>query len=109
MAAYKLMAYGVVRDGRTFIQNDLKNVLWLEYQNWLAAGNTPDPQDPPPPLAQEEIDVAAAKTDGAIVALKAMTPAQARAWVSANVNTLADAKSLLSTMAAILCVLARRL
>jgi hypothetical protein len=55
------------------------------------------------------IDAATAKADTAITALKAMTPSQARAWVAANVNTLVDAKSLLGTMAAVLCVLARRL
>lgn len=61
-----------------------------------------------PPLTQEEIDVSVARSDNAINTLKAMTPAQARAWVNTNVNSLADAKQLLGTMAAVLCVLARR-
>ena len=59
--------------------------------------------------AASSTDTAAAKADNAITALKAMTPAQARAWVNTNVNSLADAKQLLGTMAAVICVLARRL
>lgn len=61
------------------------------------------------PPTKDQIDATAAHADVAISAIKAMTPAQARAWVALNVNTLADAKSLLGTMAAMLCVLARRL
>ena len=61
------------------------------------------------PLTQDQQDINAARADNAIVALRNMTPAQAQTWVTTNVNTLADAKSLLSTMAAVLCVLARRL
>lgn len=56
-----------------------------------------------------DLDAANARSDSAISALKTMTPAQAKAWVAANVNSLADAKTLLGTMAAVLCVLARRL
>lgn len=109
MAKYKLMQFGVILDGKTFIQADVKNEYWLNYQDWLKAGNTPDPQDPPQPPSKDDIDAAIAKGDAAVIALQNMTPAQARAWVAANVNTLADIKSLQGTMAAILCVLSRRL
>lgn len=54
-------------------------------------------------------DTVAAKTDPAITTLKTMTPAQARIWVQTNVNSLPDAKALLGTMAAVLCVLARKI
>jgi hypothetical protein len=37
------------------------------------------------------------------------SPEQAKAWVQANINNLSDAKSLLATMAAALCVLIRKL
>lgn len=59
--------------------------------------------------SQDEMDVGVARIDAAIIALRSMTPAQARTWVGTNVNNLSDAKSLLATMAAVLCVLARRL
>lgn len=61
------------------------------------------------PKAQTQIDREAAIADNGISALKAMTPDQARMWVQSNVNSLAEAKSLLSTMAATICVLARRI
>lgn len=58
---------------------------------------------------KDEADASTANGMTAIQALRTMTPQQARDWVAANVNSLADAKSLLQTMAAILCILARRL
>lgn len=50
MTTYKLQAFGVQRlpDG-TFIPPSPGNRDWDAYQQWLAAGNTPTPADPPPP------------------------------------------------------------
>lgn len=54
-------------------------------------------------------DSFSARADNTINTLAAMTPAQAAAWVEANVNTFADQKAFDKTIAKILCVLARRL
>lgn len=58
--------------------------------------------------AKLEADEGAAKADAAIRALAAMAPAEAKAWVQANVGDLRQAKDLLGTMAAVLCVTALR-
>lgn len=108
MSLYKLTQSGVIR-GALNIPADRLNADWQQYQLWLAAGNAPDPADPLPLRSPDLVDADAAKAIAAVVALRNMTPSQATAWVVANVNTLADAKSLLGTMAAVLCVLARRL
>lgn len=54
-------------------------------------------------------DATTARADGKLQALADMSPAQARAWVAANVTTLADAKDVLATLAAAVSVLARKL
>jgi hypothetical protein len=51
MAEYKLMKNDVIirtKDG-AFIPNDDTNRDRAEYNDWLAAGNTPDPYVPPAP------------------------------------------------------------
>ena len=67
------------------------------------------PADPPPAVSQEELDVISVRGHAKLTALRALTPAQAGAWVQTNVVTLADAKDLLATMASAMAVLARRL
>ena len=46
---YKLMKFGVQRisDG-ALIPLDTDNMDWVRYQEWLAAGNTPQAADPEP-------------------------------------------------------------
>ena len=69
MADYQLTATDaqVIRtsDGAC-IPNDPANRDYVEYQAWLAAGNTPDPYYPPPP-AQPTVD-ANARLDAGIEA-----------------------------------------
>ena len=80
-----------------------------DYLAWLTAGNTPDPQDPPPPPTQDELDAIAAKTYAKLTALKGMTPAQVQTWVTANVTNLAQAQDAIMTLAIAVSILARRL
>lgn len=55
---YKLLKSGVRRiaDG-SCIPDAAGNSDWQRYQEWLAAGNTPEPADPEPePVDQGDID-----------------------------------------------------
>ena len=60
-------------------------------------------------LAKDVADAAIAKADAKVAAIGAMTPAQVKAWVTANVATLADAKDLITTLAVVISILARKL
>lgn len=58
MSDYKLSFFGVKRmaDG-AHIPPSNGNLDWQKYQQWLAAGNIPDPKDPDPtPVDQSDID-----------------------------------------------------
>ena len=80
-----------------------------EYLAWRALGNTPEPADLDPPPTQDQLDVATAKLYVKLTALKAMTPDQVNTWVTNNVNTLAEAKDAIKTLAIAVSILARRL
>jgi hypothetical protein len=45
MADYQLTAFGVKKSTGELIPADLTNRHWIEFQKWLAAGNTADPAD----------------------------------------------------------------
>lgn len=52
MARYALRPIGVCDNAAgTLVQPDFGQV-WRDYQDWLAAGNTPDPYVAPPPPAE---------------------------------------------------------
>lgn len=55
---YQIITNGARRlsDGAC-IPADENNRDWLEYQAWLADGNTPAPADPEPNRAREQIDM----------------------------------------------------
>jgi len=56
MATYKLNKYGgVIRmpDG-AMIPECPDNVDWRDYQEWLAAGNKPEPAEPPEEIAERQ-------------------------------------------------------
>ena len=63
----------------------------------------------PKPDTPDEADAKVARGNSKLAALAKLTPAQTQAWVSANVNTLADAKDVIATLAVAVSVLARRL
>lgn len=54
-------------------------------------------------------DATAVKTYQKLVALKTMTPAEVQSWVQANVNTLADVKDAIKTLAVGVGFLARNI
>jgi len=55
MAKYKVAGDCVVDQERgCFIPNSAGNRDYREYQEWLEAGNVPDPADPPVPLTKEQ-------------------------------------------------------
>lgn len=110
MADYRLTKRGVRRIiDAADIPESIENRDWIAFTKWLADGNTADAIEPDPPPSKDEIDAAAARSETDVKALAAFTPAEARAWVMANVTTLADARTLLARFAAIMCVIARRL
>lgn len=86
---------------------DSRSVDDREVQAWIIAGNTIIEPDPPPPPSQEDLDLAAAKGDAKLEAVKTMTPAQIRNWVDTNVTNLAQAKDLLATLAVAVSILWR--
>jgi hypothetical protein len=56
-----------------------------------------------------EEDTSTAKQYSRLKALSDMTPAQVQEWVNNNVNTMADAKDAIKTLAIAVSVLSRRL
>jgi hypothetical protein len=109
--AYKLTSRATIirlADGAEIPESPL-NCAWQQYLAWCAAGNTPEPADPPPPPSQDEIDAAAAREYAKLAALRGMTPAQVIAWVNDNVTTLGQAQDAIATLAVAVSVLARRL
>jgi hypothetical protein len=109
MAKYKLTAEGftILEPPNKSIPIDTRNTHYREYLQWVADGGVPDPADPPSPPTQDELDRDAAKLY--TKALKNMTPAEVQTWVDNNINTLADAKDALKTLAVAVSILARRL
>lgn len=65
MAKYKLTESGCRDVERGLhIPDDPQNRHWKEYLEWVAAGNTPDPEDvPPPPTAEELLHQQLLQTD----------------------------------------------
>jgi len=52
MAEYQLTATDAVirTEDQAYIPNDPANMYWVEYQEWLEEGNTPDPYVEPEPV-----------------------------------------------------------
>jgi hypothetical protein len=48
---------GIVRDDGAWIPSDPANRDWAEYQDWLAAGGTPNPPKPPVHPALDAYDM----------------------------------------------------
>lgn len=91
-----------------FIPKDFNNHEYREYLAWVALGNTPDPM-PAYVKTPDEVDADAVRAYPKLHALATLTPAQVATWVDANINTLADAKDALKTLAMAVGILARRI
>jgi hypothetical protein len=119
MARYETREKGVYdRDTDRIVLR--RDSAWSEYLDWMRAGNTPDPMPTVilPPLPPEEVAARAElaaravmrndlRVDATIQFLRTHTPAEAEAWVQANVTDLATAKTVLSKLAMIVAYLAR--
>lgn len=82
--------------------------LWFDGARIVVfTGADYDARHPAP--SQDEQDAASAKVDAKLAALAAMTPAQVRTWVAANVTNLAQAQDAIATLAVAVSILARRL
>jgi hypothetical protein len=94
-------------DGVTVLQSGVSLNMFTPD---LAPGQTWVPHiDINPPLTAEQQDIAYVRNHAKLAALRAMTPAHVEAWVTANVNTLAQAKDALNTLAVAVCILSRRI
>ena len=65
MAKYELTESGCRnKEEGHHIPDDPNNRHWIEFQEWLAEGNTPDPEPvPPPPTAEEVLHLQLLQTD----------------------------------------------
>ena len=54
---YQKTKYGGVirKSDNAFIPDDISNVDWVQYQEWLAAGNTPEPAAPEPKPSMDSL------------------------------------------------------
>lgn len=108
--AFKMLSIGVMRisDGAS-IPPDISNSDWRNYQKWLSLGNSPLPKDLPPQPTKDELDAKESKEYAKLISLKGMSPSEVQAWVDSNINTLADVKDALKTLAIAASILARRI
>lgn len=108
--SYKLLGNGVKRlADNAIIPSDVKNRDWAEFQIWVSFGNSPLPKDPPPQPTKDELDAKESKEYAKLISLKGMSPSEVQAWVDSNINTLADVKDALKTLAIAASILARRI
>lgn len=120
MARYRTLLRGMYDTQESLAITPDDNVRWAVYQQWLAAGNSPDPLPAPVPptptpaeiAATAELEAQAAmratlKLDATITYLRTHTPAEVDAWVVAGVTDLASAKNLLRKLAQVVAYLAR--
>jgi hypothetical protein len=80
------------------IPNDPANRDWIEYQNWLAVGNVPDPYVPPPPSlptpdANERITAGVLAATEVTKSVKADAPLDARVTaLEASLKAMCEAQ-----------------
>lgn len=91
------------------IPNSMDNADWRVYQEWLGAGNTPDPA--PGPTAEETRENALlGDTDrqAIINAIRTATPTQIKNYVNNNVTDLASARQMLMRILLLVAMVVRR-
>jgi hypothetical protein len=119
MARYALRRVGVLDKTTDNEITRLDSIQWRLYQEWLAAGNTPDPMpivdDTPTQaelaalaeIANRDTMRATLVADNTVQFLRTHTPLEAAAWIQANVNDLATAKNVLAKIGMVVAYLAR--
>lgn len=87
MAKFKLLKDGVKREDGANIPNDPRNRDWQEYQDWIALGNTADPEDQPP---VEDPDDKKVKNVSAEKLMKSLVKALKKKGVDINFKDIVD-------------------
>lgn len=103
--------------GRLFVPADYDEIVWVDARpkpSWdeiVAAdsANMADEADQRAKEAKELADVSAATKYPKLAALRTLSPSEVSAWVDANVNSFADAKDAIKTLAIAVSVLAKRI
>lgn len=104
--------------GRLFTREDYETgITWADARpkpSWdeLLATDAANESDAAAAAAAEAVEAVNRQTTRAypkLAALKSMSPAEVSAWVDANINTLADIKDALKTLAIAVAYLARKI
>lgn len=105
--AHKITGARLTFDGPS-ADGDSLLATYLEFPSAETLPKTPLEIAEEASSAADETDKAITKGDAALKALVRMTPAQIAMYIGANVATLADAKQMLTKLAQVVAVLARR-
>jgi len=119
MSRYQLLRIGVHDNDNNIDITPANFVPWAAYQDWIKAGNIPDPYIPPADpvttaestertrLAALRAERMALRTDAAIQAMTTKTDAEIVNWVNNTITDLASAKQVIRILARVVASLAK--